>query len=249
MSVMLDVLRESGRRRRGQFFIGVALILLSLMAVLFASSSRASRPSVIGSAAHSALIEAETVRAVRSALANASSSVNIGANINDTFLQFNDTLGANFNDALLRAYLSRVAASEEGVFEDFTITEPATGGNGTVSASVLVNVETTHASWNLSIAVHVEQKILSMTVAKGTSPQFESITVTTMLLLNGEQDKVASALLVLSDGQNVACSVAARYSDGTTVLQAQAPTGWSSLQLVVRDVNGIKTVSGLLHPP
>lgn len=228
---MSDVLR--GRRRRGQFFIGVALILLSLMAVLFASSSKASRPSVIGSAAHSALIEAETIRAVRSALANASSSTDIGA---------------TFNDALLRAYLSRMAASEGGVFEDFTITEPATGGNGTVSASVLVNVETTHASWNLSVAIHIEQRILSMAVTKGTSPQFESITVTMMLLLNDEPEKVASSLLVLSSGQNMACNIAARYSDGTTVLQAQAPTGWSSLQLVVYDVNGIKTVSVLLHP-
>jgi hypothetical protein len=233
MSIMWDALRGSSRRRRGQFFIGVALILLSLMAVLFASSVKASEPSVIGSAAHSALIEAETVRAVRSALANASNSTDIST---------------NFNDALLRTYLDRVAASEGGVFEDFTITESASGGNGTVSASVLVNVETTHASWNLSIAVHVEQKILSMVVAKGTSPQFESITITMMLLLNGEPDKLASALLVLSSGQNVACNVAARYSDGTTVLQAQAPTGWSSLQLVVYDVNGIKTVSSLLHP-
>jgi hypothetical protein len=203
------------------------------MAVLFASSTRAVKPSVIGSAAHSALIEAETVRAVRSALANASNSTDIGA---------------NFNDALLRAYLSRVAASEEGVFEDFKITESAIEGPGTVSASVLVNIETTHASWNLSIAVHVEQEILSIVPASGTSPQFESITITMRLLLNDKPDKIASALLAFSIGQNVqnvACSIAARYSDGTTILRAQVPTGGSGLQLVVYDVNGIKTVSNL----
>lgn len=236
MSKVSDALSQKirrGKRRRGQFFIGVALILLSVMAVLFASSIKASRPSIIGSAAHSALVNAETARAVRSALANASSS---------------DDIGVSFNDALLRSYLSRVAASQGGVFEDFIVSEPATRGNGTVSATVMVTIEITHASWNLSIAMHVEQQILSMSVAEGTSPQFESVTVTMRLLLNNEQDRIDSASLILSSGPSVTCSIAALRSDGTTILQAQVPTGWSGLQLVVYDVNGIKTVADLLHP-
>jgi len=223
-------------KRSGQFFIGVGLILLSLMGVLFVATTRAFRPAVTGSAAHSALVEGATVRAVRSAFANASNTADVGS---------------AFNNALLRTYLGRIVGSEQGVFEDFSIVEKASKGNGTVSARVLVNIRTAHANWNLDVPLNLKQDILSITVARGTSPQFETVTLTIKLTLNGAPDQIASASLLTSgqQGATVACNIIARHSDGNVVLQAQVPTGWTDAQLVTFDINGIKVSTSLKHPP
>jgi hypothetical protein len=222
-------------RRSGQFFIGVGLILLSLMAGIFAASTRGFRQPLVSSAAHAAVVEAETVRAVRSAFANASNTADIAA---------------SFNSALLRAYLGGIVTSEQGVFVDFSIVEPASRGNGTVSAEVLVSFRTEHAHWNLTVPLRLKQEVVSMTVARGTSPQFEVVTFTVLLTLNELPDRISSSSFIVTEGgnANIACTVSARYSDGRVVLQAQVPTGWTGGQLVTVDINGIKVWTSLKHP-
>lgn len=87
-------------------------------------------------------------------------------------------------------------------------------------------------------------------VARGTSPQFETVTLTIKLTLNGAPEQIASASLLTFDqqGATVPCNIVARYSDGTVVLQAQVPTGWIGAKLVTLDINGIKVSSSLKHP-
>jgi len=223
-------------RRSGQFFIGVGLILLSLMAGIFAASTRGFRQPLVSSAAHAAVVEAETVRAVRSAFANASNTADIAI---------------SFNSVLLRSYLGGIVGSEEGVFVDFSVVEPASRGNGTVSAEVQVNFKTEHTRWNLTVPLRLKQEIVSMTVTRGTSPQFEVVTLTVLLTLNELPDRISTSSFLVTGGEaaTVPCTVIARHSDGRMVLQAQVPTGWTDAQLVTVDINGIKVWTSLKHPP
>jgi hypothetical protein len=223
-------------RRSGQFFIGVSLILLSLMAAVFAASTRGFRQPLVSSAAHAAVVEAETVRAVRSAFANASNTADIAS---------------SFNSVVLRAYLASIVGSEQGVFVDFSIVEPASRGNGTVSGEVLVNFRTEDARWNLTVPLRLKQEVVSMTVARGTSPQFEVVTLTVSLTLNERPDRISTSSFLITGGgaATVPCTVIASYSDGRVVLQAQVPTGWTDARLVTVDINGINVWASLKRPP
>lgn len=216
-------------RRRGQFFIGVGLILLSLMGIVFLATTRAFRPSAPSSAAHSLLIEAEVMRAMRSAFANASSR---------------DDVGGAFNNMLVRSYLNRITEAEDRVFVDFEIVEPASRGDGTVNAKVRVTFDADETRWNMSVPLLVRLEILSMTVAGGTSPQFEELSLKVLVTLNNVPDQISSALF-----STTPCAIVARYSDGSMLLQAQVPTGWTGAQLVIVDINGIRVWASLKHPP
>ena len=216
-------------RRRGQFFIGVGLILLSLMGIVFLATTRAFRPSAPSSAAHSLLIEAEVMRAMRSAFANASSR---------------DDVSGAFNNMLVRSYLNRITEAEDRLFVDFEIVEPASRGNGTVNAKVRVTFDADETRWNMSVPLLVRLEILSMTVAGGTSPQFEELSLKVLVTLNNVPDQISSALF-----STTPCTVTARYSDGSMLLQAQVPTGWTDAQLVIVDINGIRVWTSLKHSP
>lgn len=219
--------------RRGQFFVAVGFILLGLMGLLFAASSRSFKPTVTGSAAHVEVVNGEVRRAVLSALANASNTQDITS---------------SFNGILLKRFLDEVVASEQGTF--ITAQSPsALKGNGTVTAQVQVNIAVSGAlNWTTSMQLNLVQQLVSLTVAAGSTPQFETVTLTVRLSLNGEPDGWLRSSLITKEGQNLTCTLAAKYSDGTLVLQAQVPAGWSEAQLVTFDINGIKVSTSLKHP-
>ena len=221
-------------RKRGQFFIGVGLILLSLMGIVFLATTRAFRPSAPSSAAHSLLIEAEVMRAMRSAFANASSR---------------DDVSGAFNNMLVRSYLNRITEAEDRLFVDFEIVEPASRGDGTVNAKVRVTFDADETRWNMSVPLLVRLEILSMTVAGGTSPQFEELSLKVLVTLNNVPDPISSALFAIIGGSTTPCAIVARYSDGSMLLQAQVPTGWTDARLVIVDINGIRVWASLKHPP
>jgi len=65
-----------------------------------------------------------------------------------------------------------------------------------------------------------------------------------LVTLNNVPDQISSALF-----STTPCTVTARYSDGSMLLQAQVPTGWTDAQLVIVDINGIRVWTSLKHPP
>jgi len=218
----------TSRNKRGQIYILMGLVLITILTVTLLASSRSSHPSPESVADIQMVLNMEVERAVLSSLAYASTREDISVAFSQR----------------LRESLIKVEGGHSGAGLSPLLSE-ASSGDGVVSGQTEVQLELSGhgVSRRMTWDIMLEQTVTDKKMLSGPTPQLVTLQLTIDLFLkvNGASSPSTwrSSKLIYSSGE-VECSLVKNFGNGTYVVDATLLAGEAYVDLVTVDNNSIK---------